>query len=248
MRRSSRPSWLTLVALVPLATLAMGSRYTPSAEVIDSGTYTLYLRGERVGDERFIIREDRGGEAGPIYRTRAQLTLKLQNRTMRIEVGFEGSGPKCRLRRYEAEINGTEATTLVAVARGDRIALDVRSPGGHEMKEYLVRGATAVLDLNIAHHYFFALRLLGSETSTTAYVLTPRERTHEQVTITDRGSASTQVAGRALQLRHITLTTAGGTVHHIWARDDRVMKVEVPALQFRAERSADDVGAGSGAP
>jgi hypothetical protein len=238
-----------LAALLALTgvTLAAGPP-SPVTDVVDSGTFTLYLRGERVGEERFVIREDRGGDAGPIYRSRAQVNLKLENRTVRINVGFEGIGANSRLRRYEAEINGGETTTIVAETRADRIRLSVRSRGGDEMKEFLVRGPTTVLDLNIAHHYFFALKLLEASGSGRAYVLTPRQRTNEQVTLQDRGSEVTQFAGQRMELRHVTLTTESGSVHHIWARDDKVMKVEVPDLQFRAERSGSDMGGGTGGP
>lgn len=245
---TSKRNTIAILLTLTGVTLAAGPPL-PVADVVDSGTFTLYLRGERIGEERFVIREDRGGDAGPIYRSRAQINLKLENRTMRINVGFEGVGANSRLRRYEAEINGGEATTIVAEARADRIRLSVRSRGGDEMKEFLLRGPTTVLDLNVAHHYFFALKLLeASGSAGRAYVLTPRQRTHEQATLQDRGLETTEVGGQRMELRHVTLTTEGGSVHHIWARDGKVMKVEVPDLQFRAERSGSDTGGGTGEP
>ena len=203
---------------------------------------------ERIGEERFVIREDRGGEAGPIYRTGAQLNLKLENRTTRIKVGFEGIGATCRLRRYEVEISGAGARTLVVEARGNRIGLRVRSEGGEEMKEFLAHGATTVLDLHVAHHHFFILQQLGDASSATTYVLAPRQRSLQRFAIADLGMETTRVDGRSLQLRHVTATGEDGTVHHIWARDRKVMKVEVPALQFVAERSLADQEAGTGSP
>lgn len=233
---------LVAAAAVPLA---FGSSRAGGLDVVDSGSFTIYLNGERVGEERFMIRADRGGDVGPIYRTRGQLNLKLENRTMRIAVAFEGIGARCRLRRYEVEINGSVATKIVAEGRGERIQLQVRSPGGEERKEFLFQDHTAVLDLHIAHHYFFALKVLGEGTRTPAQVLVPRQRSQEKATIEARGTATVQVSGRPMQLRHIAVTVADGTVHHIYARGDRVMKVEVPSLQFVAERSLDDLETGN---
>jgi len=238
---------LIKLALLPTIVATLGASHPPAADVIDAGTFTLYVDGERVGEERFVIREDRGGDVGPIYRTGAQLNLKLENRTSRIKVAFEGIGSRCRLRRYEVEISGVAARTLVAEARGNRIGLRVRSPGGEEMKEFLTRGETTVLDLNIAHHYFFILKQLGSGNSATTYILNPRQRSLQQMTIADRGVESTGIAGRNVQLRHVTATAEDGTVHHVWTRDNKIMKVEVPALQFVAERSPGDLE-GTGSP
>jgi hypothetical protein len=227
-----------VVLALPLALAGPTRPSTPeSPDDLDSGTFTLYLNGARIGDERFVIHEEGSGSAGPVYRAYAELNLKLDGRTMRISVALEALGSLCRPRRYEAEINGSEATTIVGQLIRDRIRLDVRSPAGDEMKEFLIRGATAIIDPLIAHQYFFVAKILGDEASADLSIIVPRERNQLKASIVDQGEEVVQVGEREVRVRHIALTTDNGITHHVWLDGDRVMQVEVPDEGFRAVRS-----------
>lgn len=204
---------------------------------LDRGSFILFQKGARIGEERFVIREERAGNAGPIYRAGAELNLKVDSRTMRVSVALEATGPRARPRRYEAQINGAQATTVLVTQVGDRIRLDVLSPSGDEMKEFLMRGRVAIADRLIAHHYFFFTKVLGAEPSAEALVLVPQDRTQEPVRIVDRGSELTRVGGQELSLRHIVVSNRSGTEHHVWLDGDRVLKVEVPDTGYLAIRS-----------
>ncbi len=204
--------------------------------MVDGGTFTLYLQGVRIGEERFVIRRELAAAAGPVYRAMAELNLKRGGRTQRIGVALEVLGDECRPRRYEAEINGSEATTIVGVWVRDRIRLDVRSPQGDEMKEFLLRGRTAVLERQIAHHHFFVWKLLDGNPSIDATVLIPRDRRQTQVRIEDLGEEPVQVDGRELVLRHIAIVAETGQSHHVWLDGDRVIRVLVPHDEFEAIR------------
>jgi hypothetical protein len=205
--------------------------------VIDSGTFTLYLEGARIGEERFIIRRERAGSAGFVFRAGAELNLKLDGTTMRVSVALETVGPSCRPLRYEAEINGSAATTIAGTLSRDRIRLDVRSPRGDEMKEFLVPGAVALLDKYVAHHYFFAGKLLAAERSIEASIIVPRDRNQQAVRIVDQGVEPVTVGSAEFELRHITIVSQTGATHHVWLDGDRVMRVEVPEQAFLAVRS-----------
>jgi hypothetical protein len=227
---------LAFVAGVALS-LTLAAAPPASPELLDNGTFTLYINGARIGEERFLIRRERAGSAGAVYRAGAELNLKLDGRTMRVSVGLEALGPQCRPVRYAAQINGSEATTIVGMLIRDRIRLDIRSPRGDEMKEFLVRGKLAVFDRYIAHQYFFASMLLGNEVTTEASVLVPQDGNQEAVTIVDRGEEPVTVGQAELQLRHIEIAMQDGSTHHVWMDGVRVMKVEIPGVQFLAIRS-----------
>ncbi len=205
--------------------------------MVDNGTFTLYLEGARIGEERFIIRRERVGSAGFVFRAGAEINLKLDGSTMRVTVALETVGPSCRPLRYRAEVNGSAATTVVGTLSRDRIRLDVRSPRGDEMKEFLVPGAVALLDKYVAHHYFFANKLLADEPSVEVSIIVPRDRNQEAVRIVDQGVELVSIGSAELQLRHITIDSQSGATHHAWLDGDRVMKVEVPEQGFRAVRS-----------
>lgn len=224
-----------------LALLALSGSYPAfkaEPEVVDGGTFTLYLRGARIGEERFFIRKEEAGGGAPMYRAGAELLLKLDDgTTMRIGVALEALGSTGRPRRYEAEINGSEAKSIVGTLVRNRIRLDIRSPSGDEMTEFLLRGKAAILDKHIAHHHFFAWKLLGGNPSTEATVLIPREKAKLAATIEDVGLELVELAGAEIELRHITVTAEGRPPRHVWLDGDRVMKVEVPEEEFIAERS-----------
>ncbi len=156
---------------------------------------------------------------------------------MRMSVALETLGPRCRPSRYEVEINGSAATTIIGTPTGDRIRLDVRSPQGTEMKEFLVPGQLVLLDKYVAHHYFFASRLMAGKHTVEASVIVPIDRNQEAVRIVDQGVEPVTIGSAELELRHITIVSQTGATHHVWLDGDRVLKVEVPEYGFLAARS-----------
>ncbi|UCC73073.1 MAG: hypothetical protein JSV86_00480 [Gemmatimonadota bacterium] len=216
-----------------------GARRMPGdpPDVIDSGTFTLYLSGTRIGEERFVIRWERAGSAGPVFRAGAELNLKLDGSTMRISVALEALGSRCRPLRYEAEINGSAATTIVGTFARDRIRLDVRSPRGDEMKEFLGHERVAVLDTHVAHHYFFVTKLLAGANSAEARIIVPRDRNQQLVQVVDEGTEPVSIGSAEMQLRHIAIVSQTGPTRHVWLDGDRVIKVDVPEHGFFAVRS-----------
>lgn len=206
-------------------------------QVHDSGTFTLFLNDARIGEERFVIREERAGTAGHIYRAGAELNLKLDGRTMRESVALETVGARCRPRRYELLVDGSEGTSITGRFVRERIRLDIRSPRGDEMKEFLVRGQAAILETHIAHHYFFASKALGTAASSELVLIVPRRKLQQHATIVDRGMEAVQIGEREVQLHHLAITTDTRTEHHIWLDGDRLMRVEVPEEGFLAVRS-----------
>ena len=221
---------------MPPAPLETPSSAPQSYEVTDGGTFTLYLQGVRIGEERFVIRRELGGTSRPVYRAQAELNIKLDNGTQRIGVALETLGSEYRPRRYEAEISGREATTIVGTLIRDRIRLDVRSPRGDEMKEFLLRDRTAILEKHVAHQYFFAWRLLGGNRAVQATVLIPRDQSQQSVTIEDWGEEPVQIDDRELVLRHIAIGGEAGASRHVWLDGDKVMRVVVPETEFEARR------------
>ncbi len=237
--RRARPR-LTAICPALLALIAAAVvRPAPAAgqQLVDRGTFTLYLRGAPIGEERFIIREERVGSSDTRYLAGGELNLKVDGRTTRMSVGLEALGPLARPRRYEAEINGQEATKIVGTLRRDRMRLEMRSPTGDEMKELLVRGKAAILERYVAHLYYFAWRQLGGERSAQVQVIAPQERVQQLATINDLGSEVVRINQRDLQLRHISIVAETGKTHHVWLDGNRVMKIELPADAFVAIRS-----------
>ena len=234
---SSR-SLRTAILLLSLVVVAADEPASDATtETLDQGTFTLYLNGTRIGEERFVIRQESDRDSGLVMVSAAEINLKLDGRTMRIQAALEAAGTPPTPRRYEAKINGSDLTTIVATVLPDRVVLHVQSPEGEEMKQLLVPGESAILDRYIAHHYFFACKLLGDRSSAEINAIVPRDRTQRPLRIEDLGPESVPINGQELRLRHITMTDREETVHHVWLDGDKVMKVEVPLAGFGADRS-----------
>ncbi len=220
-------------AAVPTPSPALGQ------ETIDRGTFSLSRKGVPIGEEKFLIRQDPAGDAGPLYRSAAELNLKIEGSAMRVIVELETIGPRYIPRRYRAELSGPHAVSIAVALQRDRLRLDVRSQGGEEMREFLARDALAILDQNVAHHYFFLAKVLGERRSRQASIVIPQTRSQHRVTIEDRGEESVRIDQRQLTLRHLVASVPGGAIHHIWLQGDKVIRVEVPDLEFVAIRTED---------
>ena len=209
----------------------------PALRPQDQGVFTLYLHGTRIGEERFVVRSEDDGTSEPLMIGVAELTMKLDGQTMRIRVALEAAGATPRPRRYEAEINGSELTRIVGTFPSDRAVLNVNSPAGEEMRQFLVRGKTAILDRHIAHHYYFASLQLGDQQSTEISVIVPRDRAQHTFIIEDRGIDSLTIEEGQLSVRHLAMTDEEGVVHHIWLDGEHLVRIEVPAVGFSAQRT-----------
>ncbi len=144
-----------------------------------------YAFPARREDRRGALRDpDRAGrQRGPALSGWSRADLKIDGETMRVAVGLEVLGAGCHIRGYEAEVNGNRATSIVVALVRDRIRLNIRSPRGDEMTEFLHHDRTLILDTQIAHQHYFAWKL-SVETDRQATVMT-QER--GKVLSADRG-------------------------------------------------------------
>jgi hypothetical protein len=204
---------------------------------LDRGSFTLFLNDVRIGEERFLIRQERGGGDGQLYRSAAEQDLKIDGRTMRVSMALEATGARARPRRYEAEVNGGAATSIVATVVSERLRLEIRSPQGQEVREFLVRGRAAILDRHVAHHYFFAAVMLAGDAAVETCVISPRDQTQEAYRIESRGPDEISVAGRDVVATHLVLTSDSGSTRHVWLDGMKVLRVEIPDAGFIAVRS-----------
>lgn len=226
----------TCLALA-LVLIAAAESTAPAQQVVDQGAFTLYQNGVRVGEERFMIREERRG-GGRVLLIGGELNLKTDGTTARTRVAVEADPGTLSPLRYEAEFDGSRAVQIHGLTNRDRLRLTIRSPEGERIQQFLPGASWVILEDRIAHHYYLAVRLLGDgdRTTATATAIVPRERRQITIRIEDRGQETTEVAGRQMQLRHVTVGPEGGPVRHIWLDGGRLMKVEIPEVSWKAVR------------
>ncbi len=205
--------------------------------LVDSGSFTHYLRGARVGEERFVIREERTGGEGTLLLAAAEVNRKIDGETSRIRVALEAIGTGPLPVRYEVAIHGSDARTIVAVLVRDRLRLNVRSSVGHEMRQFLVQGSAIILDRHMAHQYFFASRVLGEEETAETTVFVPQNQNQAQAVIRDLGLEDVAIEGESYRLRHLSISADEIGTQHAWLDGETVVRVEVPREEWSAVRS-----------
>lgn len=227
-----------IVGLVLGSSVLLGlTRGDEAARVVDQGTFTHLMGGTRIGEERFIIREERAGSGGSLFVAGAELNRKVDGEASRIRVALEVIGRYALPRRYEADINDSDASTIVAVLVRDRLRLNVSSSEGQDMRQFLVAGRAVILDSHIAHQYFFLTRLLGANPTAEVTVFVPQEQKQMKVKVEDQGESEVTIEGRSYLLRHLTVSASEMATHHAWLYGDRVIRVEIPDDEWLATRA-----------
>lgn len=205
-------------------------------EIVDEGTFDLFVAGQVVGSESFTIGRI-GTGAGAAYVTRADITVEVGGQRLVIlpqqRVMVEGLTPT----DYELEISGSESLTVELRRQGQRFAFGRESDAGREEGEFRAFPGSLLLDDWIAHQYYF----LGlQQVSDELEVRVIRARDGEALNGTSRVVAreSASVGGMELPARKIELSIDSES-HHVWVDDEgRVLRLEIPHLQLVAERAS----------
>ena len=91
-----------------------------------------------------------------------------------------------------------------------------------------------VLDEGVAHHYYF---LAQRTHAGRVPVIIPRETKQVMATVSSPGEERVTVGGAQVSLFHLVVRPTGGPEAHVWVDAlGRVIKVEIPARAYRAER------------
>ncbi len=223
-----------MIALLMMATAvsAEKNRSNKQATVVDEGTFGIFLGGQRVATETFVIRQypdssttssQMHNEGGSRFEQSSELTLL----------------PDGTLSRYDWKQTAPEKSSA-SVEPGDQVLmLYLQGPDGKSSEQsFFLTRATFVLD-----DYFFVTRevLLWRYLATSCQqrpkgegcdlirqrvpVLVPRQRYSSQVYIEFKGYEELPFNGRPQRLRHFTMETEGPT-WHLWL-DEKQMLVRV---------------------
>ncbi len=112
----------------------------------------------------------------------------------------------------------------------------MRSDRGEQERELRAAAGTLVLDTDVAHqHYFISQRLLAA--SGPIPIVVPAEGRQYQLTVTELGEESIQIAGRSLESRHLQLVS-GQETRDLWIDSEgRVLRIADPGRGYTATRT-----------
>jgi len=234
-----KPSFATrsLLTVLSLLTGAWGGAPLPAQVVtLDEGAFRLSLDGAPAGREEFSIRRTGAGEAARVI-ARGTVELRRDGGRERIAVALEARGPRLEVTAYQVKVSGVRNAEIYVSRTARRFSMKLVSEEGEELREYPAGPGAIVLDEGVAHHYFLLGPLLGGDGGTVT-ALEPRTQRQLRLVAENRGTEEIQVAGFRVRARHLVLGT-GPDERHVWLDEqDRVLRVEIPSLGYRADREA----------
>lgn len=202
--------------------------------VIDQGRFEIRVAGEAVGTEDFVIRRASLG-LGAAFFANGVVSFTAPDSGSEIRPLLRATPPDGLAESYQVEVTGTGAMELRLARSGRRYVATIRSAVGAEDREFQARPDTRVLDLDVAHHYYF-VRDLRVDRST--HVLEPRTRGQYTLTATSRDDEELRIGPNLLQVRRVDFTSEDGGDRTVWYdRQGRVVRVEIPARSYVAERT-----------
>jgi hypothetical protein len=233
---------LTIILLMMASTAvsAEKNKSNKQATVVDEGTFGIFLGGQRVATETFVIRQypdssttssQVHNEGGSRFEQTSELTLL----------------PDGTLSHYEWKQTAPEKSSA-SVEPGDQVLmLYMQGPDGKNSEQsFFLTRATFMLD-----DYFFVTRevLLWRYWATACKqrqtgegcdyveqrvpVLIPRQRYSSQVYITFKGYEDLPFNGRPQRLRHFAMKTEGPE-WHLWL-DEKHMLVRISIPETNTE-------------
>lgn len=200
----------------------------------DAGTYRIYVGGRQVGTEEFSIVQTGVGANAEIVAT-GQVQLQLPTGSVDLRPRLRTTGLQSSPVSYEVVVGGTAPRRIVGTINEGRVSARILTPSGEQMREYLASAGATVLDDGVAHQYFFLARRLRSGE---VPIIIPRENRQVMARVTDQGEERVQVGDATVSLFHLVVAPRGGEERHVWVDAlGRVIKVEIPARDYRAVRT-----------
>ena len=220
-----------ILSLLALAGLAAAPA---AAQGGDRGTFTVFVEDRQVGTEEFTIVQSGTGSTAELTAT-GRVRVGLPDGTLELDTRLRARGIGADPVDYQVSVGGSAPSRTIGTVGGGRFSAKIVTPSGEQLREYVASNGAVVLDEGVAHHYYFlALRTHQGRVP----VIVPRENRQVIATVTSRGEESVRVNGTTATLFHLVVQPPGGDEHHVWVDAlNRVVRVEVPARAWRAERT-----------
>ena len=218
MRMIRLAMFAALVALVPLPAAGQGAR------LVDQGSFTITVGGQRAGREEFRIEGTPGVSGALEYVARA--TVALGDRRLVPALRSDSLGAPSDY-QIESRGNGTGSERWSGKITRGRVSARINTARGESAREYIVTDGALILDDDVFHQYYFVARRLPAAS---VAVVVPRRNTQEVLRLTSEGSERLAIGTREVEARHVALTDPSGGVRDVWVDDaGRVLKVAIPA-------------------
>ena len=205
----------------------------PSAQLVDSGTFRLYLDGREAGAEDFTIQRVGARDA---RRTFARGTIAMRDGRV-FRTVLQTLGPEMTLSAYQLVLTGTDTATVELLRVGDRLQGTILEPEGERVREYRAGRETLVLEHGVAHHHFVLGRFVGSETpSGSVHVFAPLADEPEATAQIHAGPQTLETEGGPVATTRVRVGPDGRAGTAWFDGSGRLVRVEAPHIGFVAIR------------
>lgn len=223
-----------------VALVVVAGWHTPAVgqtQVIDEGGFRILLKGQEVGSETFSIRQNGSGESVVVIAV-GKVVLDTARGGTTLNAELQVTGSALRPSAYQVHVEGLGAERIAGRVVGGRFSARIISPAGEQMREYLASDGAVVVDEGTAHQYYFLAQRVGAEGGRVP-VIVPRLNRQLTATVAVRGLEAVAVGSGGMQARHLVVSAAGYAEKHVWVdAAGRVLRVEIPATGYVAERTA----------
>jgi hypothetical protein len=221
--------------ILPLLALAGLTAAPVAAQGGDQGTFKVFVEDREVGTEEFTIVQTGTGASAELLAT-GRVRVGLPDGTLELDSRLRARGIGADPVDYQVSVGGSAPSRTIGTVSSGRFSAKIVTPTGEQLREYVASNGAVVLDEGVAHHYYF---LAQRTHQGRVPVIVPRENRQVIATVTSRGEESVRVNGTSATLFHLVVQPQGGDEHHVWVDAlNRVIRVEVPARAWRAERTA----------
>jgi hypothetical protein len=180
--------------------------------VIDEGTFTLLVGGERVGREDFSIRAARGAGGAAFV---AQGSMLAGERRELVALNIDSLGAPLRFQLERREGADVVETYQGTIDRGVWTGRSARA-GGESAREIRLPPGSLAAEPAVIHHLWLLLRF---NRGGAVRLFSPRTLIQQSVILESVGEDSVAIGRRQLRARHWTVRPAAGgaVLWELWA-------------------------------
>lgn len=200
--------------------------------VVDEGTFAITIGGTAAGSESFAIRRSGLGSDGTLL-AHGTVTLTVSGESSEVHPILQAVPADGSATEYQVNTTGANASEARLARTGNRYISQFRSAEGTEEREFLARPGTRILEVMVAHQYYF---LRGLREGMPSFVIEPRTRRSLQLPVTGSEDVELQVGPNAVPARRVTFGQGEDTRIVWYDGQGHVLRVEVPALGYAAQR------------
>ena len=206
---------------------------TLAAQVLERGTFRLWIDGTEAGSEQFTIQRQGTGGA---QTTEARSIVSMRD-GRRLDTHLEVVGPELTLVQYLAVETGPDTMSVTLSRTGDRLRTRTVTDWGLKVRGYRARPATFVFD-GVAHHYFVLAGFAAADAvGRTMHVFSRTSDGIKPIEVAGTGPETIELGGERIEATRVDFGS-GVDAGTVWFDGSGLLvRVSLPGRGFVAERS-----------